>query len=156
MVWFKQYDDIIKPQEFTTLEQDEAGNEIDWRSDPEARLEYFNQGIRGDTLISCLITSKQLSISLSDLTVLVSSYQVGTNCVINVLDIKQYLIECYPGIVETDYTYFCYDQRDPEACQKRADFMATFRLDYDEARNEYDRCCATYATPGCCLNAGIR
>ena len=30
--------------------------------------------------------------------------------------------------------------------------MATFRLDYNEANAEYDRCCETYGTPGCCFN----
>jgi len=77
---------------------DEDGFDIDWRTDPKAREDYFNQ-------------------------------------------------------VETDYTYFCYDQKDPEACQKRADFLATFRADFVEARAEYDRCCTKYQTPGCCLKS---
>jgi len=77
---------------------DDDGNEIDWRTDPKARDDYFNQ-------------------------------------------------------VETDYTYFCYDQKDPEACQKRAEFLSTFRSDFVEARAEYDRCCAKYQTPGCCLKS---
>lgn len=59
----------------------------------------------------------------------------------------------YFNQIETDYTYFCYDQQDPEACQKRADFLATFRSDYDEANAEYNRCCEKYKTPGCCLKA---
>jgi len=96
--WAKFKADNWERTNYSSKFQDEYGNEIDWRTDPEARLEYFNQ-------------------------------------------------------VETDYTYFCYDQKDPEACQKRADFMATFRLDNKEAGAEYDRCCATYGTPGCCLNA---
>ena len=44
-------------------------------------------------------------------------------------------------------------KKDPEACQKRADFLSTFRSDFVEARAEYDRCCAKYKTPGCCLKS---
>jgi len=83
---------------YTNKFEDEDGNEVDWRTDPKARGEYFDQ-------------------------------------------------------VETDYTYFCYDQKDAEACQKRAEFLATFRVDFREAFAEYSRCCTTYKTPGCCTNA---
>ena len=44
-------------------------------------------------------------------------------------------------------------KKDPEACQKRAEFLSTFRSDFVEARAEYDRCCAKYKTPGCCLKS---
>lgn len=55
--------------------------------------------------------------------------------------------------LEQQYTYFCYGEKDYEACQKRAEFLQTFRMQYEQAQAEFERCCETYKTPGCCNSA---
>jgi len=54
--------------------------------------------------------------------------------------------------LEQQYTYFCYGEKDYEACQKRADFLITFRQRYQDGKDEYKSCCNKYGSPGCCFN----
>merc|ERR1739848_467832 len=59
----------------------------------------------------------------------------------------------YMDNIEQQYTYFCYGEKDYEACQKRAEFLQTFRMQYDKATAEFVRCCEEFKTPGCCHSA---
>ena len=70
----------------------------------------------------------------------------------NWTETKETRIE-YMDNIEQQYTYFCYGEKDYEACQKRAEFLMNFRQKYELAQEEFVRCCETFKTPGCCNQA---
>jgi hypothetical protein len=59
----------------------------------------------------------------------------------------------YMDNIEQQYTYFCYGEKDEEACQKRAEFLINFRVNYMKGTEELLRCCKDHKSPGCCNQA---